>query len=492
LTHHETSAASRRYPPALALPLAAAMLFSAGCMVGPNYKRPAAPVPPAFKELPPSGAQDGWKEATPSDALIKGKWWEIYNDPALNALEEQVAIDNQNVLLAEANYREAKAAVRVARSALFPSITTGPSLTEQRSASTLSTYTSYNLPVDASWSPDLWGSIRRSVTASSETAQASAAQLENARLLYQATLAEDYFSLHGLDSEYELLDRTAKSYEEYLTLTRNRYAGGVASDLDVAQAESQLYATQTSLQDLGVARAQYEHAIAVLTGRPPAALNIPALVLKTPPPPIPVALPSTLLERRPDIAVAERQMAAANEQIGIATAAYYPTLNLAGAVGLAASNFTSWPARFFSVGPSVAETIFDAGRRRGQLVEAQAAFDAIIATYRQTVLTAFQQVEDELAALRILAGEATTVEKSVSSSERALTLSTAQYKAGTTDYLTVITAQATALNAEITAVNLLTRRIVASVTLVQALGGGWDASELPTVKDVQAKSNTGN
>jgi len=484
------------------LALFSALLISTGCMVGPNYKRPAAPASPAFKELPPAGAQNGWKEATPSDALLKGKWWEIYGDPALNALEDQVAINNQNVLVAEANFREAEAAVRVARAALFPTVSVGSSITESRTGGTLtpngavaasSLHTAYTIPLSATWSPDLWGSIRRTVRANSELAQASSADLENARLLYQAELAEDYFNLHGLDSEYELLDRTAKSYQEYLTLTRNRFAGGVASDLDVAQAESQLYSTQSSLQDLGVLRAEYEHAIAVLTGKPPSALSIPALVLKSPPPSVPVALPSTLLERRPDIAGSERQMAAANEQIGIATAAYYPTLTLSATAGLENSSFTkwfTWPSRFFSVGPSVSELIFDAGRRHAVIAETSAAFDATIASYRQTVLTAFQQVEDNLAALRILAGEADTVAKDVDSSERALTVSTAQYKAGTTSYLTVITAQASALDAERNAVTLLTRRLVASVALVQALGGGWDASELPTLKDVQAKSNT--
>lgn len=471
-------------------------------MVGPNYKRPAAPTPPAFKELPPPGQQDGWKEATPSDALIKGKWWEIYQDPMLNGLEEQVAVNNQNVLVAEANFRQAEAAVRVQHAALFPTISTSPGITESRTggsttangaAVSSSLHTAYTFPASVSWAPDLWGSIRRSITAASATAQYSAAQLENARLLYQADLAIDYFNLHGLDSEYELLDRTAKNYQEYLTLTRNRFAGGVASDLDVAQAESQLYSTESALQDLGVLRAQYEHAIAVLTGRPPADLNIPALVLRNPPPSVPVALPSTLLERRPDIAAAERQMAAANEQIGIAKAAYYPTLSLSAAAGLENSSFTkwfTWPSRFFSVGPSMSELLFDAGRRHAIVAETQAAFDATIAAYRQTVLTAFQQVEDELAGLRIMATEADTVARDVASSERALTVSTAQYKAGTTSYLTVITAQATALSAERTAVTLLTRRLVSSVSLVQYLGGGWDASQLPTMKDVQAKTNT--
>jgi NodT family efflux transporter outer membrane factor (OMF) lipoprotein len=319
----------------------------------------------------------------------------------------------------------------------------------------------------------------------------TAAQLENARLLYQSELAQDYFELHGLDTEYDLLDRTVKSYGEYLTLTRNRFAGGIASDLDVSQAEAQLYTTQGSMQDLGVLRAQYEHAIAVFTGKPPSELTLATSLIKNPPPAVPINVPSALLERRPDIAAAERQMAAANEQIGIAMAAFYPSLNLSASVGFENSNFLNWitwPARFFSVGPSLSETLYDAGRRHAVVAEMQAAFDNTIANYRQTVLTAFQQVEDNLAALRVMEDEAVTVARSVESSERALTVSTAQYKGGTTSYLTVITAQATALAAERTAVELLTRRLTASVALVQALGGGWDASQLPSLKDAQAKT----
>jgi len=479
--------------------LLACTLLASGCMVGPNYKRPAAPVPVAFKEPPTTQYKEGegWKLASPNDALIKGKWWEIYNDPALNALEEQVAVSNQNVLALEAQYREARDATRVARAALFPTVGVGASVTESRSggstpsAGISSLRTSYSLPLSASWAPDLWGSVRRSVAASSATAQATAAQLENARLLYQSDLAQDYFLLHGLDTQYDLLNRNAQSYQEYLTLTRNRFTGGVASDLDVAQAESQLYTTQAALQDLGVLRAQYEHAIAVLTGRPPSELTIPALVVKNPPPAVPINVPSALLERRPDIAGAERQMVAANEQIGIATAAFYPSLSIGASVGLQNSGFLqwfTWPSRFFSVGPSISQTLFEGGRRRAVLAETRDFFDVTVANYRQTVLTAFQQVEDNLAELRILADESVTVAQAVDSSERALTVSTAQYKAGTTSYLTVITAQATALNAERTAVQLLTRQLTASVALVQALGGGWDASQLPSTKDVQAKT----
>ncbi len=482
--------------------VAACLLCACGCTVGPNYKRPPAPVPVAYKEPPTNNYKevDGWKPASPSDQMIKGKWWEVYNDPVLNALEEQVALNNQNVLALEAQYREARAATQVARAALYPTLGTAPSVVESRAGGTTTTTgaaivsslrTSYAFPLSASWAPDLWGSVRRSVTAASATAQATAAQLENARLLYQSELAQDYFQMHGLDSEYDLLNRTVQSYQEYLTLTRNRFAGGIASDLDVAQAESQVYTTQADLEDLGVLRAQYEHAIAVLTGKPPSELSLANLVLKNPPPAVPINVPSALLERRPDIAASERQMAAANEQIGIATAAYYPSLSLSASLGLENNSilkWLTWPSRFFSIGPSLSETIYDAGRRRGLVNEAKAAFDVTVANYRQTVLTAFQQVEDNLAALRVMEQESGTVEHSVDSSERALTVSTAQYKAGTTSYLTVITAQATALAAERTAVSLLTRRLTASVALIQALGGGWDASELPGMKDVQSRT----
>jgi NodT family efflux transporter outer membrane factor (OMF) lipoprotein len=477
-----------------ALAALAALLLSA-CTVGPNYKRPAAPAPPAFKEQPPPDYKEagGWKPAQPGDSLLKGKWWEIYNDPALNALEEQVSVSNQSLAEAEAVYREARASVQMNRAALSPVVSAAPSVSESRSGGGAGGMkSSFSFPLDVSWAPDLWGNIRRGVTSASAGAQVSAANLENARLLFQSELAQDYFQLHGADGLAELLQRTLQSYQEYLTLTKNRMAGGIATDLDVALAEAQLYTTQAQLQDLAIQRAALEHAIAVLTGKPPSELSIPGMTLKTPPPPVPLAVPSVLLERRPDIAASERQMAAANEQIGIAEAAFYPSLSLSGALGLQNNRITtwiSWPARFFSVGASMAETVFEAGRRRAAVAQSQAAFDATIAAYRQTVLNAFQQVEDNLAALRVLAEESQTVEKSVTSAERALTVSTAQYKAGTTSYLTVIQAQATALSAERTAVSLLTRRLTASVLLVQALGGGWDSSQLPTQKDVAARGN---
>jgi NodT family efflux transporter outer membrane factor (OMF) lipoprotein len=475
---------------ALLLPI----LFLSACAVGPNYKRPAAIVAPAYKEPPPDAFKEaqaaGLQPANPSDAFLKGKWWEIYNDHILNALEEQVDINNQNVLVAEASYRQAKAAVRVARAGLFPTVSAGPSISETHAVTTQgssSRYALYTLPVDASWEPDLWGNIRRGITASAATAQASFADLENAKLLYQSELASDYFQLHGIDGDIDLLNTTAKSYDEYLTLTRNRFAGGVASDLDVAQAESQLYGTQSQLVDLGVQRAQFEHAIAILAGKTPVEVSIPPAVLSGTPPPVPIGLPSELLERRPDIAGSERLVHAANEQIGIAMAAFYPTLTLSASAGFENTSIAKWfglPSRFWSVGPALAETLFEGGRRKAMVAEEQAAYDSTVATYRQTVLTAFQQVEDQLAALRILEQEASKVDQTVKSADRALTVSRAQYIAGTVNYLTVITAQATLLTAQVTAVNLLTRRFAASVSLVQALGGGWSVSQLPSQQEV--------
>jgi NodT family efflux transporter outer membrane factor (OMF) lipoprotein len=466
-----------------------------GCRVGPNYTRPtAAPpsaFPPSFKEQPPANLQAaaaaGWKQSQPGDAYSKGRWWELYNDPALNALEEQVSVSNQNVQQAEAQYRQAKSAVSVARAALFPTVTSSPSITASgrgsgsttgNSSGSSGSGASFNLPFNVAWEPDLWGNIRRGVTASAATAESAAANVGNARLLYQSELAQDYFGLHGDDGEADRLTRTAASYQEYLTLTQNRFTAGVASDLDVAQAETQLYAVQAQLMNLGVERAAFEHAIAILIGKAPAELTIPAVTLSTLPPPTPLGIPSELLERRPDIAMAERQVAAANEQIGIAMAAFYPTLSLTASGGLENSSLAkwfTWPSRFWSVGPQLAETLFDAGRRRGVVAEQRAAYDSTVAAYRQTVLTAMQQVEDNLAALRILADEADKVQQTVQAAQRALDISSAQYRSGTASYLTVITSQAALLNADVTAVTLLTRRLTASVLLIEALGGGWTA-----------------
>jgi NodT family efflux transporter outer membrane factor (OMF) lipoprotein len=476
-----------------------AILGYSGCTVGPKYHRPGAPVPPAYKEVAPENLQAaaGWKKAQPSDGAARGKWWEVYGDPELNALEEQVSISNQNVLAAEAQFRQAREAVRIARSSLFPTVTGLTSVVNSRTSGNLfnvqagnltsGVRTTYDLPVDVSYQADLWGSIRRSVRGVTATAQASAAQLENARLSFQAELARDYFSLHGTDGEQELLERTVKSYEDYLQLTKDRFASGVASGADVAQAQAQLETTRAQLADLGVARAQFEHAIAILIGKPPSALSIRSVAIKSPPPSIPAGVPSDLLERRPDIAAAERQMAALNEQIGIAKAAYYPALTLSASGGIEAGNIAKWfewPSRFWSVGPQLAETLFDAGRRHAQVAQAQAGYDATVAGYRQTVLTGFQQVEDNLAALRVLADEARVEDEAVRAANQALDISTYQYKAGTVSYLQVITAQTTALQDQISAVNILTRRMTASVLLIEALGGGWNASLLPAANDL--------
>jgi NodT family efflux transporter outer membrane factor (OMF) lipoprotein len=473
-------------------------LFSSSCMVGPKYKRPTAPVPTTYKELPPDGSAQAstWKEAQPSDTLARGKWWEIYNDPQLNSLEEQVSISNQNILAAEAQYRAARDAVRIVRSSLFPTVATAPSIVNSRAPVTSTpgvasfapaSRTTYDLPASLSYVTDLWGGIRRSIRASAAAAQITAAQLESARLAYQAELAQAYFGLHGTDGARELLERTVKSYQEYLQLTQDRFASGVASGADVAQAQTQLETARAQLIDYGVARAQYEHAIAILVGKPPAELSITPQTIKITPPAVPVGVPSDLLERRPDIAAAERAMAAANEEIGIAKVAYYPTLGLTASAGFEGSQFSkwfSWPSRFWSVGPQLAETIFDAGRRRAQVAQTQADFDATVASYRQTVLTAFQQVEDSLAALRVLENEAQAEDLAVAAAQNSLDISTYQYKAGVASYLQVISAQTIAFQDQLAAVNIRTRRMTASVLLIEALGGGWNASKLPTAQDL--------
>jgi NodT family efflux transporter outer membrane factor (OMF) lipoprotein len=481
-------------PSAFCLLLSAFCFLLSACAIGPKYQRPSAPAPAAYKELPPEPSSE-WKQAQPGDELSKGKWWEVYNDPELSALEEQVSISNQNLKAAEAQFREAKDAVRIARSNLFPTANASVSIVNSRSSSNTGgtasgSRTLYDLPASLAWEADLWGNIHRSVSASIATAQASAALLENARLLFQAELAVDYFQLRGNDGDRALLERTVKSYQEYLQLTQNRFNAGVASGADVAQAETQLDGAQTQWVELGVAHAQLEHAIAILIGKPPAEVSVSFATLKSPPPPVPVGVPSTLLERRPDIAAAERQMAAVNEQIGIAKAAFYPALTLSASAGLQSTDFVkwiSWPSRFWSVGPQLAETLFDAGKRRAQVAQAQAAFDVAVANYRQTVLTSFQQVEDNLAALRVLSDEARVENNAVDAAERALAISTDQYKAGTVSYLQVIISQTAALQAERTAVDILTRRRVASVLLVEALGGGWNASTLPNANSVAGR-----
>jgi NodT family efflux transporter outer membrane factor (OMF) lipoprotein len=465
-------------------PIALTLVLS-GCVVGPKYERPAAPTPAAFKEPPP----EGWKEAQPNEGQLRGKWWEVFNDPNLNALEEQVSISNQNVLAAEAQFREAKDLIRIARASLYPTGTAGASVSMSHQplliggqAETGSRITSYETIGDLSWTADIWGSIRRTVRQNVALAQASEAQLENAKLSYQTDLATDYFELHGIDGDIDLLQRTVKEYQDYLVLTENRMHAGVASGADVAQAETQLETAKVALVDTGVARAQTEHAIAVLIGKPPAEFSLPAKVLSGGPPRIPYGMPSALLERRPDVAANERQMAAALEQVGIAQAAFYPQLTLSASGGFEPliTSPISWASRLFSLGSSLSETVYDAGKRRATVNQAKATFDATVANYRQTVLSAFQSVEDNLAALRVLEQESAEQDAYVTAADKALDLTTLQYKAGTIDYLTVITSQTAAFTAEKGAVDLRTRRLQSAVLLVQALGGGWDASQLPT------------
>jgi NodT family efflux transporter outer membrane factor (OMF) lipoprotein len=464
------------------------LLAISGCAVGPNYHRPSAPAAPSFKEAPP----EGWKQAQPNAGIRRGKWWEIYNDPTLNAMEEQVNISNQNVLHFLALYREARDTVRIARSSYFPTITAGASVTNSRTSATLNrnnqvnfisgTNNLYSLPVDVSYQADVWGSIRRTVAANRDTAQASDADLENARLTFQAQLAEFYFELKGQDSQAALLRQTLSGYEQYLQLTQERLSVGVASGSDVAQAQTQYNTTQAQLIDIGVARAQFEHALAILMGKPPMELTIAPSSFNVLPPPVPVGLPSTLLERRPDIAAAERRIAAANEEIGVAKAAFFPTLIFSATGGLESTSLSKWiglPSRFWSLGPQFTETLFSGGKRHAQVDFQEAAYDDSVTNYRQTVLTAFQQIEDNLAALRILEQEAAAQDKAVRSAQQSLAISTEQYKAGTTDYLQVITTQNTALQNEVTAVGIHTRRMAASVLLIEALGGGWDASQMP-------------
>jgi NodT family efflux transporter outer membrane factor (OMF) lipoprotein len=478
----------------------AAALLCAGCTVGPKYQKPTAQAPAAYKELTPAdfGKTDGWKVAQPSDNVLHGKWWEMFNDPKLNALEDKVNISNQNVQSAMANYMAARALVKEARSQYFPTVTVGPSIVKSRQGAAASlaitpgTSTFYSLPFDATWVPDLWGRVRNQVRANTASAQASAADLENARLTAQAEVAVDYYELRGQDDLKQLLDSTVIAYQESLDLTKVLYETGIDSDEAVAQAETQLETTQAADTNLGILRSQFEHAIAMLVGEPASTFSIPAEPLQSNPPAIPFGVPSQLLERRPDIAANERLMEQANAQIGVAYAAYYPALTLSASLGLESRSFTSWftwPSRFFSAGPSLSETIYDGGLRRATVMQFRAQYDETVANYRQTVLTAFQQVEDNLASLRILSVEIQQQDTAVASAERNLKIATDRYKLGIDPYLNVITAQTTLLSNRQTDVDLRIQQMTASVQLVEALGGGWDASQIPTPHQVLSQDS---
>jgi NodT family efflux transporter outer membrane factor (OMF) lipoprotein len=467
------------------IPVLSLMLLL-GCVVGPKYSRPSTQVPQAYKELP-----QGWKTAAPADQLQRGKWWEIFHDPQLNALEERVNVSNQSLKAAYDQFLQARALVRYYRADYYPTVTAGASGTytrpsQNRPISTIATTkntTDLLLPVTISWEPDVFGRIRRTVEAARSNAQASAADVESVRLAVHAELASDYFQMRTLDAEEQLLQSTVTAYERALELTQNRHKGGVASAVDVAQAQTQLETTRAQATDIQVQRSQFEHAIAVLVGEPASSFSFAEMPWTSPPPQIPTGLPSDLLERRPDIAGAERRMAAANAQIGVTRAAYFPSLLLTGSGGFESNSVTTWlsgPSGFLSAGASAAVTAFDVGRRRAASDQAKAAYDQSVANYRQVVLISFQEVEDNLAALRILDEEARRQQDAVVAAERSLNLSLNRYRGGVTTYLEVTTAQGIALNNERTAVQILARRMNASVLLIQALGGAWDASQLPS------------
>lgn len=487
-------------------PAIAALLF-VGCTVGPKYHTPAAtvqPPPASYKESPNQFPDSGdWKVAQPQDAMLHGKWWEIYNDPELNALEEQLKVNNQNIKQSFENFMEARTLVAQARSQLFPTVGTAPSY--QRSLGSANLHgstgstgatsggaqtTVYTIPVTASWEPDLWGKVRNTIHEAQYNAQLSAADLENERLSQQASLAVFFFELRGQDALQRVFDETVEADKKSVELSRARYETGVDDEISLVQAENALQTAESEGTNLGIARSQFEHAIAVLIGATPSSFSIPVKPLDAAPPVIPVGVPSQLLERRPDIAASERAMAAANAQIGIAVAAYYPNLTLSGTGGFQSSsikNLLTLPSGFWSVGPTLSETIFDAGLRRATVQQFVALYNADVAGYRQTVLTAFQQVEDEMAAVRILSKQIQQQIEAEKSGERFLELAKARYFTGVDTYLNVLVAQTTLLSDQQTLASLRTQAMTASVQLIEALGGGWDRSQLPTPAEVSKK-----
>ncbi|HXH65772.1 MAG TPA: efflux transporter outer membrane subunit [Candidatus Limnocylindrales bacterium] len=487
-------------------------ILLAGCMVGPKYHQPAAtvqPPPAAYKELPAENPPAGqWKVAQPQDGMLHGKWWEIYNDPELNALEDQLNINNQNSKISFENFMEARTIVTQARAQLYPTLGTTPSFQRSQSSANLknnvgstgtagggltkaNVYSSLAaVPFEASWEPDLWGKVRNTIRQAQYNAQLSAADLENVRLTEQASLAVFFFELRGQDALQQILNETVEADKKSLELARARYETGVDTQLALVEAQVTLQQAESASTNLGIARAQFEHAIAVLIGTTASSFSMPYKPLSAAPPAIPVGIPSQLLERRPDIAASERNMAAANAQIGIVTAAYYPNLTLSAQGGFESSalqNLMTWPSRFWSVGPSISETIFDAGLRRATVNQFVAVYNADVAAYRQTVLTAFQQVEDSMAAVRILSAQIQQQEQAVQSAQQFLKLSQARYETGVDTYLNVLIAQTTLLADQQQLTALHTQEMTASVQLIEALGGGWDRSQLPTPAQVSKK-----
>ena len=491
-----------------ALCATALSLMLSGCVVGPKYHPPAPPPPaPVYKESPTQSEEAGlWTVAQPADAKLRGKWWEIFNDSELNALEEQLDINNQNIKQFFENFMEARAIVREARAQYFPTLSVAPSFNRSRTSQNLNTVpvntsgtgtaakqlqsTVYSLPLEASWEPDLFGKVRNTVRQAQYAAQVSAADLESERLTEQASLAEFFFEIRGQDELQQIFDDTVAADQESYDLTRALYEDGIDDQISVVEAETTLRSAQAGATNVGVARAQYEHAIAVLVGKAATNLSIPVKPMTVTPPPIPVGVPSELLERRPDVAAAERTMAEANAAIGIAYAAYYPTLTLTAEGGFESSafhNWLSWPSRFWSIGASIPETIFDAGLRRATVQQYVATYNADLASYRQTVLTAFQQVEDGLAEVRILSKEIQQEQQAVDSARTFLKLEQARYDTGVDPYLDVLIAQTTVLADQQTLNGLQVQQMTYAVALVEALGGGWDRSQLPTPRQVTEK-----
>ncbi len=454
-----------------------AVVVMCSCAVAEDKGRPSVQAPTAYKEL------RNWKPSEPGDQLGKGNWWERFNDPELNRLEESLNISNQNVAAAIANVEAARAIVRQSRSQYFPLVTAGPSFARSRvpadpNGRTVSTYAA---TVDASWEPDVFGRVRAAVRVGRYGLQVNIADLQNVRLSAQAELAVDYFGLRTQDDLQQILDATATSYQEALDVARARYTAGLDSDEAVAQAETQLQTTRAQAVNVGVLRAQYERAIAVLTGQAPSNFVLAPQVIALNPPAVPVGIPSELLERRPDIAAEERAVMQANAQVGVAKKAFFPTLLLTASGGFqstSAADWFNWPNRVWSVGTSLAETIFDGGSRRATVQQFQATYEATVANYRQTVLIAFQQVEDNLAAVRILSDVIHEQDSAVESARRTLGEADVRYRSGIDPYLNVITAQTSLLNAQEAALTFRQQQITASVNLIRALGGGWDISQL--------------
>jgi NodT family efflux transporter outer membrane factor (OMF) lipoprotein len=492
----------------ISLAAVALSLMLSGCVVGPKYHPPAPQAPAAaYKESPSETNETGdWTVAQPADAKLRGKWWEMFNDPELNALEEQLDINNQNIKQYFENFMEARAIVREARSQYFPTLTAAPSVTHSRASANLAGSTGsasgstptptqlqstlYSLPLEASWEPDLWGKVRNTVRQAQYAAQVSAADLENERLSEQAILAEYFFEIRGQDQLQKIYNDTVDADQKAYDLTRGLYESGIDDQISVVEAETTLRSAQAGATNVGVARAQYEHAIAMLVGKAATDFSIPVKPMTVAPPSIPVGVPSELLERRPDVAAAERTMAEGNAAIGIAYAAYYPNFTLSAEGGFESSafkNWLSWPSRFWSVGASLSETLFDAGLRRATVQQYVAAYNADLAGYRQTTLTAFQQVEDSLAEVRILSKEIQQEQQAVNSAQTFLKLEQGRYDSGIDPYIDVLVAQTTVLANEQTLNGLQVQQMTSAVALVEALGGGWDRSQLPGAQQVTQK-----